>query len=390
MFSILFCAADVGADEPPWHASAGDVLQTAIPLTAVASTFVVGDVGGNRWDRQGTRQFLSSYTSAWLSTQILKQSIAKTRPDGKSEDSHPSGHTASAWSGAAFLGSRYGGLVGWLGYAGATLTGVSRVLVEKHYADDVLAGASLAQLWNWVFVTPHFSRAGEADTRRWRFQFFTGVTYFETNHVTAGGGTSFDLTSFHLRDDPQPTAAAGIAYRLTARDDLDVLLYPFETRDHGYLREPVSLGGRVFPADTELESTWRMTELRIRWIRNVASTPSWRVQLGAGLVGQHTLMGFETRDASIDAQVERFALMPQAVAALTMKLPARLSLNTRGAGAALDGNWMLDIGGSVAIQLDQTWQLTAGYRHYSRDLVTRDFANRVAYRTPFLSVEHEW
>ena len=126
----------------------GDFTQVLLPSAAFMSTFFVGDGQGNKWDRQGTKQFAYSFGCSWLTARMLKLAVDKARPNGENPESFPSGHTNAAFSGAAFISTRYNGIWSWLAYGGAVFTGYSRVHSSWHFADDVLAGASIALLYN--------------------------------------------------------------------------------------------------------------------------------------------------------------------------------------------------------------------------------------------------
>lgn len=71
------------------------------------------------------------------------------RPDGSNNKSFPSGHTATAFMAATMLHKEYGGRSPWYsiaGYSMATVTGVSRMLNNKHWLSDVLVGAGIGIL----------------------------------------------------------------------------------------------------------------------------------------------------------------------------------------------------------------------------------------------------
>jgi membrane-associated phospholipid phosphatase len=72
----------------------------------------------------------------------LKTSIDRTRPNGE-HWSFPSGHTASAFTVAPILNSRFGWRVGVPAYALAVATGLGRVEDHWHFPSDVIAGATL-------------------------------------------------------------------------------------------------------------------------------------------------------------------------------------------------------------------------------------------------------
>jgi hypothetical protein len=81
-----------------------------------------------------------------LTVNGLKYTIRRTRPDGSRNNSFPSGHTATAFMSATMLHKEYGWRSPWFsigGYTAAAVTGVSRLLNNKHWMTDVVAGAAI-------------------------------------------------------------------------------------------------------------------------------------------------------------------------------------------------------------------------------------------------------
>ena len=124
---------------------AGDFFQIAIPLAGLGTTYYLHDADGRK-------QFWSSYITSLSTTYLLKYSINKTRPNGDCCESFPSGHTASAFAGAMFIQNRYGSKYGIPSLLLASFVGYSRVEAEKHYWEDVVAGASISTLMNFIFT----------------------------------------------------------------------------------------------------------------------------------------------------------------------------------------------------------------------------------------------
>jgi membrane-associated phospholipid phosphatase len=76
----------------------------------------------------------------------MKYFIHDTRPDGSSDHSMPSGHTAQAFLSATLLDMEYRETSPWIsaaGYLCATATGFLRVTNNRHWASDVLIGAGI-------------------------------------------------------------------------------------------------------------------------------------------------------------------------------------------------------------------------------------------------------
>ena len=71
----------------------------------------------------------------------LKAIVYEMRPDGSSPNSFPSGHTATAFLGAELVRHEYGWGWGAGAYAVATSVAVLRVVHQRHWWWDTLAGA---------------------------------------------------------------------------------------------------------------------------------------------------------------------------------------------------------------------------------------------------------
>ena len=129
----------------------GDVLQLAIPATALIATLIEKDY-------KGTKQFAYSYGSSLIIAHTLKKLNKKQRPENRNlYDSFPSGHTTSAFSGASFIQRRYGWKYGIPAYTLATIVGVSRMEGPDGWHDtwDVLAGAAIGIGTTYIFTTPY-------------------------------------------------------------------------------------------------------------------------------------------------------------------------------------------------------------------------------------------
>jgi hypothetical protein len=90
----------------------------------------------------------------------LKHIVKEQRPDESNNLSFPSGHTANAFSTAQFMFREYQDTNIWLSLAGypiAAFTGIYRVVNNKHWVGDVVAGAGIGILSTeaayWLFPT---------------------------------------------------------------------------------------------------------------------------------------------------------------------------------------------------------------------------------------------
>ncbi|MGZ3775161.1 MAG: phosphatase PAP2 family protein [Pseudobdellovibrionaceae bacterium] len=80
-------------------------------------------------------------------TQTIKLTVHQQRPDDSDSYAFPSGHTSSAFASATSLSYAYGLRAGIPAFAMATMTGLSRISDDKHWASDVVAGALLGIIW---------------------------------------------------------------------------------------------------------------------------------------------------------------------------------------------------------------------------------------------------
>jgi membrane-associated phospholipid phosphatase len=131
--------------------TAGDILQIALPTTALGMTL-------SEPDNTGTQQWLESFVTTTVVTQTLKYSINRERPNG-GDLSFPSGHTSSAFHGAAFIHRRYGDQYAIPAYLLASLVGYSRVDAGVHYWSDVLAGAAIGIAASFYWASDRNSKS---------------------------------------------------------------------------------------------------------------------------------------------------------------------------------------------------------------------------------------
>jgi membrane-associated phospholipid phosphatase len=126
---------------------AGNIGQIALPLSGLAATLFYRD-------KTGAVELVESFASALAITYVLKPIVNRQRPNG-GKYSFPSGHTTSAFAGAAFLQMRYGWKWGIPAYLAASLVGYSRVNARAHWTTDVLAGAAIGIGTNLIFTHPY-------------------------------------------------------------------------------------------------------------------------------------------------------------------------------------------------------------------------------------------
>lgn len=132
-----------------------DYLQYA-PAALMLGLKVGGVKSYSSWGRMLTADAFSVAIMATLVNGI-KYTAKSQRPNSGSHNSFPSGHTATAFMAATMLHKEYGMRSPWYSVAGytiATATAYSRLLNNRHWISDVLAGAGIGilstELGYWI------------------------------------------------------------------------------------------------------------------------------------------------------------------------------------------------------------------------------------------------
>ena len=175
-----------GRDVADGVSTAGDV---SVLFGVNAALLVLGlaeqQATGETRLRDASLVALEAHVYSALFTAGLKRLTGRARPGaGKGahhfdpfdpDDAFPSGHASRAFAVAAVFADRYGGPVPVLAYGAAGLVAASRLVLDEHWASDVVGGAALG-----IVVGRALSRR-HAEGRR-------GLDFFP--FVTADGGVA--------------------------------------------------------------------------------------------------------------------------------------------------------------------------------------------------------
>lgn len=121
-----------------------DILQYA-PAAVMVGMKAFGYDSRTKWGGMLVSEAFSVGIMAGT-VNAIKYSVRRLRPDGSRYNSFPSGHTATAFMTATMLHKEYGWRSPWFSigaYTVATVTGVSRILNNRHWMSDVVAGAAI-------------------------------------------------------------------------------------------------------------------------------------------------------------------------------------------------------------------------------------------------------
>lgn len=119
-----------------------------VPVLMAVGLNVAGVKGRHHFTEQAVLLGMTYFLNRSL-TNNLKSLTKINRPDGQSDDAFPSAHTSTAFAYATFFHNEYGHQSVWYsvaGYSFATATGVMRILNDRHWLSDVLAGAGIGIL----------------------------------------------------------------------------------------------------------------------------------------------------------------------------------------------------------------------------------------------------
>lgn len=132
------------------------------PAASVYALNAFGVKGKNNM-RDRSVILVTSYAIMATTVLGLKSISHVERPDGSSNNSFPSGHTATAFMGAEFLYQEYKDKSIWYGIAGyavATGTGLFRIYNNRHWLTDVAAGAGIGILSTKIayWINPYITK----------------------------------------------------------------------------------------------------------------------------------------------------------------------------------------------------------------------------------------
>ena len=391
---------------------AGDWLQFIIPAAGLVGTYIADD-------EEGRYQFWKNYASSIAITTIAKGIYSKTRPSSLNKASFPSGHTTSAFAGAGFIDQRYGHLWGSLAYAAAAFVGWSRVHSDNHFADDVLAGASVGLFNSWYWVSPHKSNVSlmplvkddgmgvmisvqdptaikedqiEKGKRRrkFRYEMDFGWAFLQKNEITAlaSTGTTIDLADFNQNDDQLTSAAAYLDWFITDHHTLLFGFWPLESRDTGTFSQPTNFNGVIFPANTPVNSSWRHYYLDVMYYYDFFNKSRWDFRLGIGVTGQWTNFRLATTDGSQFSKVEDSVILPLVHIGGGINITPKWNVDASVTGMYLDTDKYFQGSLTARYQFSKRWNAGIGIGNYSRDIETSKLIEKFRYDTLYLTVSH--
>jgi len=352
----------------------GDDLSTLALATGYITSLLAKDYRGFVY--MGIHNVVSSGVIS-----SLKSGVGQRRPGDQSNKSFPSGHTNTAFLGAAFMQQRYGSLWGIPAYISAVAVAYTRVYGNKHYVNDTIAGASIAMMSAWAIVPPY-----EAERRRhWQdlererpfsYEFEMTLNDVDRNLVQAPNGVGDWFTSplDSATNEPWANSHVSFEYRKNDRQSFSGRFSPWELRTFGQFAQPTTFAGETFPANEQLRIAHFLWAYGVQYRHVIAKGDNFQFRLGAGVTGQiadHEIFVVdetqpEKRGQSTNASANVFYAVGHAD--FDVKLFWKIYFSGEADYGTAGSSDFLDWSARLKLCFDAKWDASVGWRDYSSNL----------------------
>lgn len=417
---LLFAAEPARAQSSEDIEKVGDLTQILVPLGALTGSLLAKD-----W--QGAKQMTGTFVTSIGTVSMFKVVVEKWRPNVSNPQSFPSGHTAGAFSGAAYLDMRYGWEFGLPAYLIAGFTGYSRVQAQKHFADDVISGMSVSILSAAMWTSPFGEKATikpivgtNADggksfgvlfnitgpdghrskqeqnwdfVAEWRYQWEFGAAWETQNLIQSPSGTGslFDYSEFTAITNPTMTAQVSVESFLgkDKRHEILFRFFPYERRDSGSFTQATTVGGQVIPANTPWFGAYVQYEIRLRWRYELLPDSNWNLKAGAGVSIQDTSIEIATATQYTKGEDTGIIPIVHLHASVDLSREWRLFAEVDGLAVASD-DYFIDATAQVQWRFHPRWDLSFGYRYYATAFDESNLANELQMHRVVLGIGYSW
>ncbi|MDJ0916988.1 MAG: phosphatase PAP2 family protein [Woeseiaceae bacterium] len=401
-------------------AEAGDWVQILLPVGGYLGAWAQGD-------KEGAIQLTKALGAAGVSAHFFKQVAERGRPDATDSRSFPSGHTTAAFAGSEFIRTRYGNAWGIPATLAAAFVGYTRIRANKHFRDDVLAGASNGLMWNWYFTSPYansmavrpaaFDDGYGFDVRyefdgqrlpqpddgrkpRFRYGVEWGPVTQDTNLFRSPRDVGFPIDLATAETEFDFTSRVSFDY-FANRHEWSAYLAPMELIEFdtaSVLSEPALFAGTVFVPvpDSDFEARYNFIEARAVYRYRLYDSSRTIVRIGGGASYQQTLLGITqffgtARNKTVIDSATADVKDIKAIASLrfqhrlTKRLEAELQADgfpgsDRYLNAAMLLNWRAAPG----------WSMGIGARYIDREVSSDDVYNKLQVGDLVLTVSHDF
>jgi membrane-associated phospholipid phosphatase len=152
---MLMMSSSIHRAQTDWHKQASNNFNTGaddylafVPNVAAIGLGIVGVKAKHNFKQ---RMLVAAMANGIMFAAVtgLKYTTGVQRPDNSANNSFPSGHTAMAFTGAEMMHEEYGTqsvIYSIIGYTIGGATGTLRVMNNRHWVSDVIAGAGIGML----------------------------------------------------------------------------------------------------------------------------------------------------------------------------------------------------------------------------------------------------
>ncbi len=410
---VLGLGAYLGSADVDDVRDLGDITQLLPGAFALTSNLVIGD-------REGLKQFGYVAGTTIITTHGLKEIVDKTRPDDSADTSFPSGHTAASVMGAAYIWQRYGPKWGAPASVLAAYTGASRIQGQKHFADDVISGAALGLISNWLWTNPidervrmslfptdggaglqiEYDPSAPMADRSYDEEEVLPSHYFlweiggadvTRNRAISPnpGGSQIDWR-FDQDNNPTVTAFVSVGWALSpgSRHGVYLTFSPFEVRESFDVLDDINFAGEFFSAGSSARSRYVANDYRFGYGYTLFDTKRHGLTLGASLAVFDTVLELASGDTV--AEVSDTIVRP-VLGVRFESAPLNRWLFFAAYHSWQDSEVSLkDFTAQVAFRIDASWALSLGYRYVDRKIDTNELFNDVKRNQVALGVWYVW
>lgn len=142
----------------------GDILGQLVPNILYAGGMGIAAYYGNELAGERSMGMVKATSYAALTTTLLKYSIRSPRPyNDNIRNSFPSGHTTTAFAFSGYVAKEHGWGWGAPALLMSSFVGFSRINDNRHWLNDVVAGATIGWVYGWgMAALDQKRRAGKA------------------------------------------------------------------------------------------------------------------------------------------------------------------------------------------------------------------------------------
>ena len=402
-------------------AEAGDWVQILLPVGGYLGAWAQGD-------KQGVLQLTKALGGASVTAHFFKQVAERGRPDATDSRSFPSGHTTAAFAGSEFIRTRYGNAWGIPATVAAAFVGYTRIRANKHFRDDVLAGASNGLMWNWYFTSPYadsmairptaledgygfdinykfggakLPQPDDGRAAKYRYTLEWGPVSQDTNLFRSplNGGFPIDLATAETEFDF--TSRVSFDYFVDDRHEWSAYLAPMELIEFdtaSVLTEPAQFAGTVFEPvpDSDFEARYNFIEARAVYRYRLFDSGRSIVRIGAGASYQQTLLGitqfFGTpRNKTVIDAATADVKEVKAIASVRLqhRLTRRVEVELQADGFPGSDRY-LNAAALLNWRAAPGWTMGIGARYLDREVSSDDVYNKLQVGDLVLTVAHDF